>query len=52
MPTLHGAEISPFVRKIRIALAEKGIEYEINPVVHFALPEGYEKMHPQKKIPV
>lgn len=52
MPTLHGAEVSPFVRKVRIVLAEKGIDYEINPVVHFALPEGYETLHPLKKIPV
>ncbi len=52
MPTLHGIEVSPFVRKVRIVLAEKGVDYEINPVMHFALPEGYEKLHPLRKIPV
>ena len=27
MPTLYGAPISPFVRKVMVALAEKGIAY-------------------------
>lgn len=52
MATLHGIEISPYVRKVRIALAEKEIDYELDPVIHFALPEGYEKLHPLRKIPV
>jgi len=52
MPTLHGTPLSPFARKVLIALAEKNIEFEHNPVVHFALPDGYEKMHPLKKVPV
>jgi len=26
-PILHGANISPYVRKVRVALAYKGIEY-------------------------
>jgi len=52
MPTLHGHPMSPYVRKVRIALAEKSIEAESNPIVHFALPEGYEKLHPLRKIPV
>ena len=52
MATLHGIEISPFVRKVRIAAAEKGIAYDHEPVVHFALPEGFEALHPLRKIPV
>ena len=52
MPTLHGHPLSPYVRKVRIALAEKGVDYENNQVVHFALPDGFEKLHPLKKIPV
>lgn len=52
MPTLHGIDISPFVRKVRIVLAEKEIAYENDPVIHFALPDGYEKLHPLRKIPV
>ncbi len=52
MPTLHGTHLSPYVRKVRIALAEKGIPYELNPIVHFDLPDGFEKLHPLRKIPV
>jgi glutathione S-transferase len=33
MPTLYGAPISPFVRKTMVALAEKGIAYEHDPVL-------------------
>ena len=53
MPKLHGHPLSPYVRKVLIALAEKGIdEFDHDPVMHFALPEGYEKLHPLRKIPV
>ena len=54
MPKIYGASASPFVRKVRIALAEKGIAYEHQPVIPFEgmYPEGYEKLHPLKKIPV
>ncbi len=52
MPTLHGASLSPFVRKVRVALAEKGIEYELNPVSPFHPPEGFRKISPLGKIPV
>jgi glutathione S-transferase len=52
MPTLHGHPLSPYVRKVLIALAEKGIGYDHNPVMHFALPDGFEKLHPLRKIPV
>jgi glutathione S-transferase len=30
---IHGAPISPFVRKVRIALNEKGIAYELRPAM-------------------
>ena len=51
MPTLHGVGLSPFVRKVRVALAEKGIEYEHVPVVPFGQPEEYFKISPLGKIP-
>ena len=38
MPTLYGAPISPFVRKTMVALAEKGIAYEHDPVVPAVAP--------------
>ena len=46
---IHGAPISPFVRKVRIALAEKGIAYELRP----ALPrsEPLLRLNPLGKIP-
>ncbi len=41
---VHGVPQSPFVRKVRIALHEKGLRYEMAPVVP--------GMHPQGKMPV
>ena len=32
MPTVYGVNASPFVRKVRIFLAEKGIAYDLDPV--------------------
>jgi glutathione S-transferase len=51
---LHGASASPFVRKVRVALIEKGIPYELDPVVPFpptnSTPE-FRRMSPLGKIP-
>jgi glutathione S-transferase len=38
MPTLYGAPVSPFVRKAMVALAEKGIAYEHDPVLPAVAP--------------
>ncbi len=51
MPILHGAALSPFVRKTRIALGEKGVAYESNPVMPFGQTEEYLKKSPLGKIP-
>ena len=51
MPILHGVNASPFVRKVRIALSLKGIEYESNPIMPMAVPEEYRKKSPLGKIP-
>ncbi len=49
--TLYGAPLSPFVRKVEFCLRLKGIECARNPVTPFALPEGYERINPLKRIP-
>ena len=49
---LLGAGLSPFVRKTRIALAEKGLAYEHDPVVPFGLSAEYKRKHPLAKIPL
>ena len=49
---IHGVNASPFVRKVRVALAEKNIPYELKPQMPGGLcsPE-YLKMSPLGKIP-
>lgn len=46
-----GAGLSPYVRKVRVALAEKGVSYEHDPMVPFGVPDAYKRMHPLGKIP-
>lgn len=52
MLKVHGAGASPFVRKVRVVLAEKGLDYELNPVVPFGVSEEFKKISPLGKIPV
>jgi glutathione S-transferase len=49
---LTGAGLSPFVRKVRAALAEKGLAYEHDPMVPFGVPAEYRKKHPLGKVPL
>lgn len=48
---LHGAVLSPFVRKCRAYLAEKDIPYEHVHADPGNLPEGYERLNPLRRIP-
>src|SRR5262245_51637675 len=49
---LIGAGLSPFVRKVRIAFAEKGLAYEHDPMAPFNLSAEYKRKHPLAKIPL
>ena len=53
MPKIHGVNMSPFVRKTRAALAEKGIAVEVVPVFPGGGgDESFKKISPLGKIPV
>lgn len=49
---LHGASLSPFVRKVRGALALKGVEYELVHVMPGAMEPAFLAKSPLSKIPV
>jgi glutathione S-transferase len=51
MPILHGVNASPFVRKVRVAAAAKGIQYELNPVMPMGVSDEYKQKSPLGKIP-
>ena len=51
MPTLFGVSASPFVRKARVALAEKKIAYELNPVFPGGQDPEFRKLSPLGKVP-
>ena len=51
MITLYGAGLSPFVRKVRVVLAEKGIPYQLEPVMPGNPDPAYRAMSPLGKIP-
>jgi glutathione S-transferase len=48
---LLGGSVSPFVRKVRVVLAEKGLEYQHEQINPFAPPEGWREISPLGKIP-
>jgi glutathione S-transferase len=51
MPILHGVALSPFVRKVRVALAEKSVAYDHDPVLPFGQTDEYRAKSPLGKIP-
>lgn len=55
MRILYGAHPSPFVRKVRVVLAEKGLPYTCEPVLHHLFPPSFERVSktisPLGKIP-
>jgi glutathione S-transferase len=48
---LYGAGASPFVRKVRVVLAEKDIKHEHDPILPFNVSAEYKKISPLGKIP-
>lgn len=49
---VYGSGLSPFVRKVRVVLAEKGLPYEIDQIIPFAPPPEFLAISPLKRIPV
>ena len=52
MPKILGVSASPFVRKVLVAMIEKGLPYELVPVLPFAPPPDFKKISPLGKVPV
>jgi len=51
MPTVYGVPASPFVRKVLVALAEKGIAHDREDVIPVNVSAEYKKLSPLGKIP-
>jgi len=51
MPTVFGVPLSPFVRKVRVAHAEKGVQYDLDPVMPVNVSADYRKKSPLGKVP-
>lgn len=47
-----GVGLSPFVRKVRVVLEEKGLEYEHDPMLPMGVSDEYKQKHPMGKIPI
>lgn len=48
---VYGAPLSPFVRKLRLFLAEKGLDYQLEIITPFGQPEWYREISPLGRIP-
>lgn len=48
---VYGSTLSPFVRKVCVVLAEKGLKYEIEQVSPMNPPVNFPEISPLKKIP-
>ncbi|WP_414582245.1 glutathione S-transferase family protein [Scytonema sp. PCC 10023] len=50
---VHGFSVSPYVRSARIALIEKGVDYQFNEIGFDYLPtDEYAQLNPFRKMPV
>ena len=50
--TIIGSPVSPFVRKVLVVCALKGVEVEIDPIVAFYANPAFEEISPVRRIPV
>ena len=50
--TIVGSYLSPYVRKVLVFLHEKGIAYEIDPIVPFFGDDRFSALSPIRRIPV
>ncbi len=48
---LYGAPLSPFVRKVRLLLAEKGMCYQLEQINPFAQPDDFQQISPLRRVP-
>lgn len=49
---VYGAPLSPFVRKVRVFLAEKGLDYDLEMILPFGKqPDWYKDLNPLGRIP-
>ncbi|MGV8843589.1 MAG: glutathione S-transferase family protein [Pseudomonas sp.] len=48
---VYGVPLSPFVRKLRLCLAEKGLEYQLEIVLPFDQPHWFRNLNPLGRIP-
>ena len=48
---IYGSTVSPFVRKVRIVMAEKGLEYTIDPISPFRPPPEFRDISPLGRNP-
>lgn len=49
---VYGGSVSPFVRKIRVVLAEKGVDYKLEQISPFSPPPNFREISPLGRIPV
>lgn len=49
--TLYGAPLSPYVRKVRLLLDEKALDYQLEIILPFAQPDWYRELSPLGRIP-
>ena len=50
-PKIYGAPLSPYVRKVRLFLETKGVEYDSKMIVPYATPDDYSALNPLRRVP-